>query len=388
MKRERGDTRPSTSLQHEISVYQEELIIQNEALISAQAALEETRNRFIELYDFAPTGYLTLDQNGVVRECNLTAASMLGLSKAALEGITLFGLTHVDDQPSLLHFLRRCRSGREQTVEATFLMRTSDGPRYMEFTCRVRGGGTTPYELFASMVDVTERRHMESERAQMAREHAALASRLLTAQEDERRRIARNVHDDLGQQATALRLMLEQLASDPTGHIGPRLPQLQQSLARLDQSLHQIAAGLRPAALELGMAPAVRQLVNDWSTSSGVAASLEAEGVDTGSLTLNAATHLFRILQEALTNVAKHAGASRVCVVLKRTSTSVSLVVEDDGRGFDVAAVRSANQALGLIGMRERVQLLGGRLDIKRGARHGTVVSVTIPATGGPQPPP
>ena len=388
MKRARGEPGRPTSLQHEISVYQEELIIQNEALITAQAALEETRDRFIELYDFAPTGYLTLDQNGVVRECNLTASSMLGRSKSALEGSTLFGLVHVEDQPSLLRFLRRCRSGREQTVEATFRMRTADGPRYMDFRCRVRGGGATPYELFASIVDVTERRHMESERERMAEEHAALAGRLLTAQEDERRRIARNVHDDLGQQATALRLMLEQLAADPTGHIGPRLRQLQQSLARLDQSLHQIAAGLRPAALELGMAPAVRQLVNDWSTSSGIAASLEAEDVDTGSLTLNAATHLFRILQEALTNVAKHAGARRVCVVLKRTSTSVLLVVEDDGRGFDVDTVRSANQALGLIGMRERVQLLGGRLDIKRGPRHGTVVSVMIPATGGPQPPP
>jgi PAS domain-containing protein len=86
-----GAPRDPASLRHEISVYQEELVIQNEALRSAQSALEETRDRFIELYDFAPNGYLTLDRHAVIRECNLTAAAMMGKSKAAVVGTTLLG---------------------------------------------------------------------------------------------------------------------------------------------------------------------------------------------------------------------------------------------------------------------------------------------------------
>jgi PAS domain S-box-containing protein len=378
-----GTPRGPASLRHEISVYQEELVIQNESLRSAQSALEETRDRFIKLYDFAPTGYLTLDGHGVIRECNLTAAAMMGKSKAALEGATLLGIVHPTDRSSLIRFLRRCRSNREPQTEAEFLIRTANGPRHVQFLCRGRSEEQgPPSEFFASMIDVTERRQLEHERGQMAEERAALAGRLLSAQEDERRRIAVNLHDDVGQQATALRLTLERLLADPAaGNVRTRLVELQAALARLDESLHLISAGLRPSALDLGLVPAVRQLVYDWSASSGIAASLDADEVEQGWLAPDVETQVFRILQEALTNVAKHSGASRVTIVLKRAAGGIELTVEDNGRGFDVDAVRAAKTGLGLIGMRERVQIIGGRLNIKRGDAQGTVVSVTAPRT-------
>ena len=378
-----SEPRGPASLQHEISVYQEELVIQNESLRGAQAALEETRDRFIELYDFAPNGYLTLDGHGVVRECNLTAAAMMGKSKAALEGVTLLGIVHPDDRSSMLRFLRRCRSGREPQTEAEFLIRTANGPRHVQLLCRGRAVEQgMPSEFFASMIDVTDRRQLERERMQMADEQAALAGQLLSAQEDERRRIAGNLHDDVGQQATALRLTLERLLADPVArNVRRQLVELQASLARLDESLHVISAGLRPSALDLGLVPAVRQLVYDWSTSSGIAASLDADDVDNGWLAPEVETQVFRILQEALTNVAKHADASRVTVVLTRAAAGVSLTVGDNGRGFDVDAVRAAKSGLGLIGMRERVQIVGGRLDIKSSDAQGTLVSVTAPRT-------
>jgi PAS domain S-box-containing protein len=378
-----AEPRAADSLRHEISVYQEELVIQNEALISAQAQLEETRDRFIELYDFAPTGYLTLDQNGVVRECNLTAAAMIGKSKAELTGITLLRLVQADYRRALVRFLRRCRSGAETRVDEMFLITTADGPRYVQFLCRLRGIQRQD-QLFAAMIDVTDRRRLEHERAQLAEERAALASRLLSAQEDERREIARNLHDDVGQQVTALRLTLEPLLADPgVGDIRPRLVQVQERLAQLDASLHLISAGLRPSALDLGVAPALRQLVNDWTTASGIAASLETDDFGPGWLAPDVETQIYRILQEALTNVAKHAGASRVRVVLKRLNTAASLVVEDDGRGFNPQTVRDAKQGLGLIGIRERVQLVGGKLEVTSTPK-GTTVSVTIPRSALP----
>jgi len=97
------------ALLHEISVYQEELIAQNEALIRAQSTLEDTRDRFVELYDFAPNGYLTLDDHGVIRQCNLTTAVLFGRSKQALEGVPLLGFVEVGDRPLYLDLLRRSR---------------------------------------------------------------------------------------------------------------------------------------------------------------------------------------------------------------------------------------------------------------------------------------
>ena len=379
--------RAAESLRHEITVYQEELLIQNEALISAQSALEETRDRFIELYDFAPSGYLTLDQNGVVLQCNLTAAAMIGRSKTALEGVTMLGLVYPDYRPTLVRLLRRCRSGRDEWVDDTLLINTADGPRYVQFLCRVRAGRSARPELLASMVDITERRQMERERTQLIEERAALASRLLSAQEDQRHRLARNLHDDIGQQVTALRLRLEQLvANADAAPIKPRLEQVQAALRLLDESLHVISSGLRPSALDLGIAPAVRQLVHDWASSSSVITALRCDDFDAGWLAPDVEAHVFRILQEALTNVAKHARAHHVTVVLERLSQGAHLLVEDDGHGFDVEQARTARAGLGLVGMRERVELLGGRLDIRSDDQHGTVLDVTVPLSP-PRPP-
>lgn len=377
--RSSGEPRKPGSLHHEISVYQEELIIQNESLIAAQTALEETRDRFIELYDFAPNGYLTVDRNGVVRECNLTAAAMIGKSKPALEGMTLLALVHRDDRSSMIAFLQRCRAGGEPQVEAEFLMRTANGVRHYQLLCRGRDRKNPPSEFFVSMLDVTERRQLDRERMLLAEERAALAGRLLGAEEQERTRIARNLHDDLGQQVTALRLMLEHVLMESGGDARARLLKLRESIARVDESLHVVSMGLRPVALELGIVPAVRQLLDDWTASSGVAASLQTDDFPEGWLTPEVESQLFRILQEALTNVAKHAGAEHVGVALKRLDSGASLTVDDDGRGITPDAVRSGRYPLGVVGMRERAQLVGGRIDIRRGADRGTVMSLTVP---------
>jgi PAS domain S-box-containing protein len=338
-----------------------------------------SQDRFVELYDFAPTGYVTLDTKSVVRECNLSAAAMIGRSKTAMVGVTLTELIHPDDRADAIALLRRCRTERDK-VATEFRLATAAGSRHVQVLCRSRAVKGAATEFFITMVDVTERRQMELERIQMALERAALAGRLLSAQEDERRTIARNLHDDVGPQATALRLTVEHLlANTKDEEMRTRLAQVRQSLAELDTSLHRVSVGLRPAALDLGIVPAVRQLLDDWSATSGVGVTLRADDLPELWLSPEVETHTFRILQEALTNVVKHAGASTVTVVLEKNDAGASLVIEDDGRGFDVKAVRGVNHGLGLIGMRERVQLVGGRLDISAASSHGTVVSVIVP---------
>jgi PAS domain S-box-containing protein len=374
------DGRDRLSMLHEISVYQEELLVQNEALSHAQTALEETRDRFIELYDFAPNAYFTLDENGVIRGCNLTAAALIGKQKAALDSVPFLGFVAPRDRHVYLAFLRECREGNKRDLETQFVIRTADGLRDVQFLCRKHSGRHGSCELLVSLTDVTAQIALQREREQIARERAALAGRLITVQDDEPRRIARNLHDDLGQQVTGLRLRLDVLASAVRDEAAAAaLARVQAIVGELDRRLHLVAGELRPAALDLGIVNALEQFVRQWSTTSGVPAAFHASGIEAGTLAPHIETHLYRIAQEALNNAAKHAAASQVTVLLERRADGVVLVVEDDGRGFEFEAARSRGEGLGLVGIRERAQLLGARVEMETAPGRGTSIFVHVP---------
>ena len=370
------------SKNHEISGYQAELLI--DELTQTQAALENTRDRFIELYDFAPNGYLTLDQNGVIRQCNLTAAALIGKSKRSLDGTPFLGLVAADDRNSYLDFLRRCRLSDKTDSAMELTLRTANGPRYVQFLCRPRGGRDGSREFLAALVDVTERRQLEREREQIARERAALATRLIAIQDDERLRIARNLHDDLGQQVTALRLRLVELASAVPSEIrDAAVARITEMLHQLDRRLHFVASELRPTTLDLGIVTAMEQFVREWSETFGIAGAFHSASIEAGALAPHVETHLYRIAQEALNNAAKYAAASQVTVMLERRDDGIVLVVEDDGCGFDLEAARSRRECLGLVGMRERAQIVGGRLEVETAPGKGTSIFVHVPRERG-----
>ena len=371
--------RDRLSLLHEISVYQEELIAQNEELTHARTALEETRDRFIELYDFAPTAYLTLDDHGIIRQCNLTAASLLGKSKQALEGMPFLGFVVPQERSVYLDFLRRCRLDHSE-VETRFAIRTADAVRCVQVLCRPRTGRDGSRECLTALVDVTEEGLVEREREQIARDRAALTNRLIAIQDDERLRIARNLHDDLGQQVTALRLKLEEIAfSRPNEPAGAAFDRLRDMLLQFDRRLHFVASELRPSALDLGIAATLEQFVNEWSDTFGVPAIFHSTGIPAGALSPQVETHLYRIVQEALNNTAKYAAAGQVTVLLGRRSDGIVLMVEDNGCGFDLEAARRGGQGLGLVGMRERAQIIGGRLEVETAPDSGTSIFVHVP---------
>jgi PAS domain S-box-containing protein len=362
------------ALLHEISVYQEELIAQNEALVGAQSTLEDTRDRFIELYDLAPNGYLTLDEHGVIRQCNLTTAVLFGRSKQALEGVPLFGFVEAGDRPLYLDFLRRSSGASHSSVEVELTLLTADGPRSVQLLCRPRQSGSSP-EYLTSLIDVTDRKALQGERDRMAREHAALAGRVISVQDDERMRIARNLHDDIGQEVTALRLMLELLANETASPaVVAGVARVQRALESLDQRLHFVAGELRPAALDLGIAVALEHFVRQWSSTFGVPVTFSASGFGPGALPSEVETHIYRIAQEALNNVSKHADASKVSVRLERRGQGFTLSIQDDGHGFDQRAARRGESGLGLAGMRERAQLIDGHLEVESGSRGTSVI--------------
>jgi two-component system NarL family sensor kinase len=220
--------------------------------------------------------------------------------------------------------------------------------------------------------DVSARRRAEAD----VRERERLRA-LVRGQEDERRRIARDLHDDLGQQFTALRMKLDRLArSNGSGDLA--VEEIRDLAATIDAAVDRLAWDLRPAALDdLGLTAALERFLHEWSKHTGVPAELLASNMTQTRLPAEIETNLYRIAQEALHNVHKHAAAARVDVMLQRSGGRLRLVVADDGRGFDPEAVDGSG--LGLTSMRERASLIGGDLHIESVPNTGTSIHITVP---------
>jgi PAS domain S-box-containing protein len=382
---ERSDQdRDRLELLHEVRVYQEELTVQNEELMHAQVELEATRDRFVELYDFAPNGYLTLDPHGVIRQINLTGSAMFGRSRLSLEGMPMLGFVDDADRTRFLDFMRRCRNVKSPLeVSASIKVRNADDPRIVQLICRPRlAAHKAVVEYLTAMIDVTDATRLEAERKRIAAERSALATRLISIQDDERQRIARDLHDNIGQRVTGIRLKLDAIvmAVDDDAARG-RVAEAQQMVDQLDQQLDFIAAALRPAGLDVGICGAIEQFVREWSQTFGIAADFHFEGLERMRPLPEVETHLYRVAQEALNNVYKHASASHVSVVLERQDERLVLIVEDDGRGFDAEA-RTDQQGrggLGLVGMRERAEIISGTLEIESTPGQGTTIFLQVP---------
>jgi signal transduction histidine kinase len=218
-----------------------------------------------------------------------------------------------------------------------------------------------------------------------ARENSA-ALRELSAhhdslREEERARVAREIHDELGQALTALRLdlsALEMKFGERAPEIGERVRELKGTIDGSIARVRSVVMALRPASLDLGFVPAIEGLVADFRSRTGIHCTVKVPGTDV-SLAEERGIVLFRVLQESLTNVSRHAAAHDVEVTVEVDDAKVRVAVEDDGQGFDVSAAEKRG-TLGLLGIRERVIMLGGDLKIRSSPGEGTQVSVSIPS--------
>jgi PAS domain S-box-containing protein len=223
-----------------------------------------------------------------------------------------------------------------------------------------------------------------SERIQTEKDRVRLLRQIVRAQEDERRRIARDIHDQVGQQMTALRLNLAALDQGLSGdgELRVKLDQTKTIAERLDADVDFLAWELRPAALDdIGLAEAMGTFVREWSNHSGVEAQFHTSGLDKERLSPETGTNLYRIMQEALNNTMKYAQARHVDVLLERRDNQVVLILEDDGVGFNPEKEASADgdKGMGLIGMRERAALVGGTLQIESKPKAGTTIFARVP---------
>jgi signal transduction histidine kinase len=202
--------------------------------------------------------------------------------------------------------------------------------------------------------------------------------RVVEGQELERARLARELHDETGQALTSILLGLKQVEEAKSPETAREATNaLREQIVDTLKNVRRLAVELRPSALDdFGLAPALERLAESFGEQSGISVDLQAS-LDSGRLPEEIETALYRIVQEALTNVAKHAGASRVSIVVTRRDKAVTAVIEDDGQGFGAGG--QSGEGLGLVGMKERVGLLGGRLAIESTEGAGTTVVAEVP---------
>jgi PAS domain S-box-containing protein len=297
----------------------------------------------------------------------LLPARFRGAHRAHIDGFGRTGVTsrRMGDITTL--WALRPDSGEEFPIEASISQAAEGGRRFYTVILR----------------DITLRKQAEDALRQSQRELRELSARVLEAREEEKARIARELHDELGQLLTALKMDLgwvrERLASD--AQLDSRLNEMSGLLDRTVGATRRISADLRPLMLDdLGLADAAAWLVDDFAKRSGVASSIDLpEAMPEVSKAIG--TAVYRAIQESLTNIARHAGAKRAWVVLAVEDGAIHVEVEDDGRGIapeDLAKARS----LGLKGMRERIAFLGGTFDVSRAPRGGTRLRLRVPLKG------
>jgi len=229
--------------------------------------------------------------------------------------------------------------------------------------------------------DITKRRELEKVAQRRAQEVQALASSLLTAQEEERRRVSRDLHDQVCQQLASLAMDIGGMVVNlpPRGGVQKRLKELQVLAVRVSEEVRHIAYELHPSMLDdLGLAASVRALCNEFSGRNRSATLAFTGGAMPASVPGEVASCLFRVAQEALQNIAKHSRARHVSVDLAFENGVVALAIADDGTGFDLEAVKGRG-GLGLIGVEERVRLVNGKITITAEPRHGTRIAVRVP---------
>jgi PAS domain S-box-containing protein len=357
------------------------LIAVREVLVTERRS-EASEQQLAAIVDSAMDAIISVDAQQRVVLFNRAAEEVFGVRRAEALGSPLdrflparfraahrahveqFGRTGVTSRRmgdvTTLWALRA--NGDEFPIEASISQAGGEGERYYTVILR----------------DITRRKEYEDALKASQRELRELSARVLEAREDEKARIARELHDELGQLLTALKMDLGALREQLPRELQPRAAEMSALLDRTVTSTRRISADLRPLMLDdLGLADAAAWLVDDFAKHSGIACRIELPE-DFPPVSKPIGTAVYRAIQESLTNIARHSGAQSAWVALAIANGALQVEVEDDGRGIapdDMAKAKS----LGLRGMRERVAFLGGSLEVARAPRGGTRVKLSVP---------
>jgi PAS domain S-box-containing protein len=425
-----GETKSAVDtrrLLHELQVHQVELEMQNAELQEGRDRMEMLLAKYTDLYDFAPVAYFSLDEQARILDVNLTGAALLGVDRSRLINRRLPPFVAPANRPGFLAFLEHVFSGAGKHVFEAMLQREGGSSFWASFHGTAAISASDPRKWCRLAVsDITALK--ESEEAQRRLEALAVANRelkqeivrrqtveeslkkseqhssqlleqsrsmqeelrqlsrqVLQAQEEERKRISRELHDVIAQTLTGINIRLATLKKE--AGINPEafarnLALTQRLVEKSVDIVHQFARELRPAALDdLGLVAALHSFMKRFTARTGVHTHLTAfAGVE--QLDTARRTALFRVAQEALTNVARHAHATRVVVSIQKLPNCICMKIEDDGRSFQAGRVLhvKGDKHLGLLGMRERLEMVGGHFDVKSASGQGTTVIAQVPS--------
>ena len=351
---------------------------------AAEARERALGEQFRVLFESAPHGVLVADEDGRISLLNAEMEKMFGYSRTELAGLCVDVLLPERFREQHARFRKgfafapqsrpmgmgselfgRCKVGSEFPVEIAL------NP--------INAGGKT--SIMITVVDISVRKLAEEKLAVATAERDDLRRRVMQAQEEERVRLARELHDHTGQALTGAMLDLKGMDSftDEAGR--ERLRQVRSKMDDIGKTLHRVAWELRPAAInELGLTATLANYVSDWSAQIKISADFHCAVPELDRFSNEVRTTIYRVLQEALTNVAKHAPKSTaVSVIIERVGASLRLMIEDDGGGFQDVGATETNGGLGLLGMRERLGLIGGELEIETSNGTGTTIYARIP---------
>ena len=413
------DTR---KLIHELRVHQIELEMQNEDLRNAQLELAESRDRYSDLYDFAPVGYFALDEKNLIVEANLAGADLLGFERASLTKKRFSQFVAPGSQDAFtFHWKQVLETGIKQVSELELKRKDGRSFTVQIQSVTVEGNEGNSIRLRTAVVDITarkraeaalleahsqlerriaertadlsasnaqlheeieERKRVEEKLQRSEKELRLLSSRLLSVQEDERRGIALELHDSIAQNLVAARMFLKPHLSAPAGRPlpGGSLKRIFSMLGDCINELRGIIDGLRPSVLEdLGLTTALNSYCAKFeSLNPGIRVEREITAQER-NIPKGLKIVIYRILQEAMNNVSKHSRARSVKVSLRGGEDGIELCIQDDGVGFELGDPQSQGlgHGIGLSSMKERAYLSGGAVSICSVKGEGTTVLVS-----------
>jgi PAS domain S-box-containing protein len=411
---------------HELQVHQIELELQNEELNRANSAAEAALEKYTDLYDFAPVGYFSLDESGQMAELNMAGAVLLGVERSRLTGRRFQLFVAPTSRRAFQVFLDAIFSGTGRQYCEAELLKEAGGAFWAELagtSAPAAEGAPRLSRIVVSDISARKLAELEHKRIgvlaatnrdlqkeialrraseaelkkseerfrnllyqsrQLEKRLRNMTHEMLKAQEDQRKKISRELHDEVSQILLSINVRLAifaKIAATDPGGVRRALGPMRRIVDKAVRIVHRFARELRPAMLDdLGLIPTLRSYIDDIPKQHGITFKLRADAA-IESLDNDGRTVLYRIAQEALTNVVKHANASFVSIRLTRTPAGVSLEVADNGRSFDVRHISTSKwqNRLGLTGMRERVEMVGGEFTIASEPGKGTTIGAEVP---------
>jgi PAS domain S-box-containing protein len=350
----------------------------------AEEALRESEERFRNAFDFAAIGMALVATDGHFLRVNKSLSDMLGYAPTELLERDFQSITHPGDLEADLGLVRQLLQGAipYYHLEKRYVHKEGSIIWALLSVSLLRGRFGEPLYFISQIEDITERTNAEKKLQDYNSRLKALSHRILETQETERRRLARELHDEIGQVLTTVGLRLHQLKTACGASAESMLNDDIAVVNRAIEEVRELSLNLRPPMLDvLGLEAALRWHAQNLSQRSGLDVRLVGH-LDVPRLEADLEIACFRVVQEATTNVLRHAQASRILIELQEEDTEFSVIIQDDGVGFDVAAMQKragCGGSFGILAMHERIDLLGGRLEIESAPGRGTRVCARFP---------